>query len=170
MLNAAPYMNHPLPIMMPIYHYWEIPYYWVGTKVYDWVARKHKAVPASHYLSKDEALFQFPMLKSEQLKGAIVYYDGQMNDTRMNLTIVLTATQLGAVAANRVELVSLIKDELGKVRGAHVRDTMTGEEWDVQADAVVNATGAFVDHIRKMDNPDAHELVIPVNSHCCRVR
>lgn len=162
MLNAAPYMNHPLPIMMPLYRWWEVPYYWVGTKVYDWVGRKHKAVPASHHLSKEEALFQFPMLKAENLKGAIVYYDGQMNDTRMNLTIVLTATQYGATAANRVELVNLIKNEAGKVCGAHVRDTITGEEWEVQAETVVNATGCFVDHVRKMDNPQAPELVIPV--------
>lgn len=184
MLNAAPYMNHPLPIMMPIYKWWEVPYYWVGTKVYDWLAGKHKVVPSSHYLSKgeqspfptfffvgyiivnylvDEAMYQFPMLKQEALKGAIVYYDGQMNDTRMALTIILTATQLGAAVANRVELVNLLKDSDGKVRGARVRDHLTNEEWDVRAKTVVNATGCFVDAIRKMDIPEAHELIVPVS-------
>lgn len=107
------------------------------------------------------------MLKSDKLKGAIVYYDGQMNDTRMGLTIMLTATQLGAVAVNRVELVSLIKDANGKTSGARVRDNMTKEEWDVQAKTVVNATGCFVDHIRKMDNPEAEELVVPVGGAAC---
>lgn len=52
----------------------------------------------------DEAIFQFPMLRSEGLKGAIIYYDGQMNDTRMGLIIALTATQHGAAVANRVKV------------------------------------------------------------------
>jgi glycerol-3-phosphate dehydrogenase len=52
----------------------------------------------------DEAMFQFPMLRSEGLKGAIIYYDGQMNDTRMNVTLALTATQHGATVANRVQV------------------------------------------------------------------
>src|SRR3546814_7470148 len=82
----------------------------------------------------------------------------------MSLTIALTATQLGAVATNRVELVNLIKDDAGKTRGARVRDTLTGEEWDVHAEAVVNATGCFVDNIRKMDNPEAIDMVIPVRN------
>lgn len=49
-------------------------------------------------------MFQFPMLRSEGLKGAIIYYDGQMNDTRMNVTLALTATQHGATVANRVQV------------------------------------------------------------------
>ena len=53
---------------------------------------------------RDEAVFQFPMLRAEGLKGAIIYYDGQMNDTRMGLTVALTATQHGAVVANRVKV------------------------------------------------------------------
>ena len=44
------------------------------------------------------------MLRSDGLKGAIVYYDGQMNDTRMGLMIALTATQHGANIANRVKV------------------------------------------------------------------
>ena len=44
------------------------------------------------------------MLRAEGLKGAIIYYDGQMNDTRMGLTVALTASQHGAVVANRVKV------------------------------------------------------------------
>lgn len=39
------------------------------------------------------------------LKGAIIYYDGQMNDARMSLVVALTATQQGACIANRVKVI-----------------------------------------------------------------
>lgn len=51
MLAAAPYMNSPLPIMIPIYKWWELPYFWAGAKAYDLVAAtRQKSVPASHYM------------------------------------------------------------------------------------------------------------------------
>ncbi|DAZ92797.1 TPA: hypothetical protein N0F65_011770 [Lagenidium giganteum] len=160
-LGAAPYMNRPLPIMIPIYTWWEVPYMWAGAKVYDLVAGAKRYVPSSYYINADEASFQFPMLRKEGLKGAVVYYDGQMNDTRMNLSIALTATQNGAAVTNYVHVVSLIKDDEGKIRGAHVRDTLTGEEWDIKAHAVVNATGPFTDGIRQMDDPKKEKICVP---------
>jgi hypothetical protein len=72
MLQAAPFMAHPLPIIIPIYTWWEIPYMWAGAKAYDLVAGSRRAVPESYYINKDEALFQFPMLKPDGLKGACV--------------------------------------------------------------------------------------------------
>lgn len=52
LLNAAPYMAHPVPIMIPIYTWWEIPYMWVGAKFYDFVAGRRRAVPSSYFLPK----------------------------------------------------------------------------------------------------------------------
>uniref|UniRef100_A0AAV1TQ03 Glycerol-3-phosphate dehydrogenase n=1 Tax=Peronospora matthiolae TaxID=2874970 RepID=A0AAV1TQ03_9STRA len=160
-LSAAPYMNRPLPIMIPIYKWWEVPYMWIGAKAYDVVAGSQRFVPSSYYINADEAMFQFPMLRKDGLKGAIVYYDGQMNDTRMNVSIALTATQNGATVANYVKVVQLLKDEEGKVRGARVQNALTGDEWDVKAHAVVNATGPFTDSIRLMDDPKKDKICVP---------
>ena len=70
-------------------------------------------------------------------------HSGQHNDARMNVAIALTAVSLGAVVANHVEVLKLTKNEEGKVNGAYVRDTLTGEEWLIKAKGVINATGAF---------------------------
>lgn len=67
---------------------------WIGTKLYDFIAGKQRAVPRSYFISAEEASFQFPMLNTKNLKGGIVYYDGQHNDSRMNLLIALTAAQV----------------------------------------------------------------------------
>ncbi|XP_046745836.1 glycerol-3-phosphate dehydrogenase, mitochondrial isoform X1 [Diprion similis] len=164
MLHSAPHLAHPLPIMLPVYTWWQIPYYWFGIKMYDIVAGS-KTVKSSYYLSKSNALELFPMLKGDKLTGAIVYYDGQQDDARMNLAIALTAARHGATVANHVSVVNLLKglDIDGKrvLVGARLKDELTGEEWDVKAKAIINATGPFTDHIRKMDDQTVKEICCP---------
>lgn len=87
----------------------------MGIKAYDFVAGDRN-VKSSYYLSKKDALELFPMLKGEKLCGAIVYYDGQQDDARMNLAIALTAARHGAAVCNHVQVTGLIKkkDSSGK--------------------------------------------------------
>ncbi|GAB6028310.1 glycerol-3-phosphate dehydrogenase [Chamberlinius hualienensis] len=164
LLFIAPHLSNPLPIMLPIYTWWQIPYYWFGIKMYDLVAGS-KLVKPSYFLSKSKALELFPMLKKSKLCGALVYYDGQHNDARMNIAIALTAARMGAAIANHAEVTRLIKktDSEGKsvVCGAIVKDTLTGNEFEVRAKCVVNATGPFTDSIRLMDNPKTPKICQP---------
>jgi glycerol-3-phosphate dehydrogenase len=64
-----------LPIMLPVYKYWQVPYYLAGCKLYDILAGKEN-METSYVMSKGKALETFPMLKSDGLVGAVVYYDG----------------------------------------------------------------------------------------------
>nr|CAD7569372.1 unnamed protein product [Timema californicum] len=180
MLQSAPHLSHPLPIMLPVYTYWEIPYFWFGIKMYDLVAGS-KTLKNSYYLSKKDALELFPMLRGDKLRGAIVYYDGQMDDARMNLAVAMTATRHGATVANHVKVLALhkVKEQDGSERlcGARVKDELTGKdeknmhlenrknlarkEWDVHCKCVINATGPFTDSIRKMDNSSIKEICCP---------
>ena len=63
---------------MPIHRWWQVPYYWVGIKVYDLMAGR-QLVKSSYYLNKSTALENFPMLKANKLCGGIVYYDGELD-------------------------------------------------------------------------------------------
>ncbi|TFK52388.1 DAO-domain-containing protein [Heliocybe sulcata] len=159
-LETAPYLSHMLPIMLPIYKYWQVPYYWVGCKMYDVLAGKEN-MESSYLMSKGKALETFPMLKSQGLVGALVYYDGQHNDSRMNTALIMTAVKHGATVANYVEVVELRKDEKGQLCGARVKDNLTGKEWDVKARGIVNATGPFSDTLLKLDNPSHTPIVQP---------
>ncbi|EJF63293.1 DAO-domain-containing protein [Dichomitus squalens LYAD-421 SS1] len=160
-LQTAPYLSHMLPIMLPIYKYWQVPYYWVGCKMYDLLAGKEN-MESSYLMSKGKALEAFPMLKQDGLVGALVYYDGQHNDSRMNIALIMTAVQHGAIVANHVEVTSLDKSSAsGKLQGARVRDTLTGNEWDVKAKGVINATGPFSDALLTMDDPNHKPIVQP---------
>ncbi|KAJ3217230.1 mitochondrial glycerol-3-phosphate dehydrogenase [Dinochytrium kinnereticum] len=171
-LKIAPYLSYQLPIMLPIYQYWKIPYYWAGSKAYDVLAGS-EGLSRSYFLGKRKALEAFPMLKPDKLVGAMVYYDGAHNDSRMNVAIALTAVTHGAVVANHVEVVELLKrprvtnkgtEGLGdeEIYGAVVKDTLSGETWTVRAKGVVNATGPFTDGLRKLDGGvETKEIVAP---------
>ncbi|BFZ61741.1 mitochondrial glycerol-3-phosphate dehydrogenase [Saitoella coloradoensis] len=164
-LHIAPHLSDALPIMIPLYKWWQAPYFWAGTKAYDLLAAASgESMPSSYFLTKKRAMEAFPMLKDKDLVGALVYYDGQHNDARMNVTLALSAVLKGAVVANHVEVTGLQKDSgsaKGKITGATVRDMLTGEEFQVKAKGVINATGPFSDTLRKMDDQETMEIVAP---------
>ncbi|NWI58457.1 GPDM protein, partial [Calyptomena viridis] len=165
LLHSAPHLSAPLPIMLPIYKWWQLPYYWIGIKLYDLVAGSH-CLKSSYVLTKSRALELFPMLRKDRLVGAIVYYDGQHNDARMNLAIALTAARYGAATANYTEVRHLLKSpEPGsgrqRVCGVRCRDLLTGKEFDVRAKCVINATGPFTDSVRKMDDEEVPNICQP---------
>ncbi|VDP05084.1 unnamed protein product [Soboliphyme baturini] len=165
LLKIAPHLASALPLMLPIYSWWQVPYYYIGIKMYDFVAGKRRLKP-SFYISKNKALELFPLLKKESLCGALIYYDGQHNDARMNLSIILTAIRRGSQCLNHAEVVDLLKEHdhltgQNVVRGAKVKDNLTGQVFDIRAKCVINATGSFCDKIRLMDNPKSSLLVVP---------
>ena len=157
LLNIAPHLARPLPLVTPIYNWLDVPYIMTGLKLYDWLAGKANLHP-SRFVDAHEALHRFPMLKKEGLRGGVIYYDGQFDDARMNVAIALTAAREGAAVANHVTVTHLLK-EAGEVRGAGVRDALSGDSWDIPAKVVVNATGPFADAIRRMDDPEAAPML-----------
>jgi glycerol-3-phosphate dehydrogenase len=165
-LDTAPHLSSWLPIMLPLDKWWKAPYYWVGTKCYDMLAGS-EGIETSYFLTKSKALDAFPMLKKTDLVGALVYYDGAHNDSRMNVSLAMTAALYGATVVNHVEVTSLEKDAEGKLCGARVKDLIAekngkkADEFNIRARGIINATGPFTDSIRKMDDQNVKEIVAP---------
>ncbi|CAH8470944.1 unnamed protein product [Heterobilharzia americana] len=178
LIDIAPHLAYPLPIMLPIYKWWQLPYYWAGIKMYDLISGS-QILKASYYLSKSQALERFPLLKRDKLVGGLVYYDGQQEDARMCLSLAITAARYNAAIANYVEAVELIKqspqtksislkstldnapEPMPIVTGARVKDRLTGKEFTINARCVINATGPFTDNIRHMDNKEQPTICQP---------
>lgn len=159
-LEMAPHLTDELRLVTPCYKFHEIPYYYAGLWLYDRIAGQ-AGLSATQILSAKEAEKQFPMLKTEGLKGAIAYSDGEFNDSRMNVGLATTAAAHGAAVANYVEVLGMTKDAAGKITGVEVHDKRTGEKFAIQGKAVINAAGPFIDGIRQMDDPQTPELVVP---------
>ncbi len=157
LLENAPHLSNRLALVTPLYRWRDIPYVFSGLKLYD-ILSGRRNIGHSRLLSRKEALRRFPTLKAEGLKAGVLYYDGQFHDARMALSLALTAAQQGATIINHVAVSELIKQN-GKICGAKLTDTLTGESWQLKAQGVINATGPFTDQIRKMDNPAATEIL-----------
>lgn len=153
LLRIAPHLCHPLPILTPLYNRIDVPYYRTGLKLYDRLSGR-SLLKKSYFVGAKEALQRFPMLRPENLRGGVIYYDGQFDDSRMNTAIALTAAHYGAHVANHVEVTGLLHHKT-KLVGARVRDRFTQSEWEIRAKVVVNATGPFSDAIRKLDDKKA---------------
>ncbi|KAI0010604.1 FAD dependent oxidoreductase-domain-containing protein [Xylariaceae sp. FL0662B] len=167
-LQTAPHLSSWLPIMLPLDKWWKAPYYWAGTKFYDLLAGS-EGIESSYFLTKSKALDAFPMLKQTDLVGALVYYDGAHNDSRMNVSIAMTAAVYGATIVNHAEVTSLMKNENGKLCGATVKDVIperngrSAEDIRVNAKCIINCTGPFTDSIRKLDDQGCKEIVAPAS-------
>ncbi|MCU0494425.1 MAG: FAD-dependent oxidoreductase [Chloroflexaceae bacterium] len=157
MLKNAPHLSHAVWLLTPLYKAWEVPYYFTGLKMYDALAGKVKLEP-SRFVSRKETLERFPTLRPMALKGSVAYQDGQFNDSRYNVEMVLTAVQHGAVVLNYAEVTALHKTN-GRLSGATVCDRLAGKEVEVRAKVIVNTTGPFSDGIRTLDDPNTPPLL-----------
>ena len=159
LVENAPHLAHHLAFIVPIYSWWEGPFYGIGMKIYDRMAGKLGLTPSS-LLSREETIRLIPTIEQNGLQGGVSYYDGQFDDSRLAVNLAQTVFDLGGAAVNYMKVVGLIRrDDL--VCGARVRDEETGAEHEVYARAIINATGVFCDTIRRMDEPGAKTVIAP---------
>src|SRR5258708_1121221 len=157
LLRNASHLAHPLQFVIPAYHYWEIPFYGAGLKLYDALAGK-LSLGKSRILTRDRTIELLPNVETKNLKGGILYLDGQFDDARLAVAILRTLLDQGGYAANYVEVVALTKDG-DKVNGAILRDTESGTEHQIRAKVVINATGIFSDTIRLFADPHLGKII-----------
>jgi glycerol-3-phosphate dehydrogenase len=160
LLQNAPHLVWDLAFVVPNYDWWEAPFYGLGLKLYELLAGKY-GFGSSRMLSREETLEHLPTLKTEGLRGGAVYYDGQFDDARLLIHMVVTAYEQGAALLNYVEATGLTKDAQGFVNGVNARDVETGREFHASAKVVINATGAFSDRLRLLAEPGAAPMIVP---------
>jgi glycerol-3-phosphate dehydrogenase len=156
----APHLVTDLPFVVPNYEWWEAPFYGLGLKLYNLLAGRYGFGP-SQILSREETLARLPTLRTEGLRGGVVYYDGQFDDARLLVNLAQTAAEHGATLLNYVAVTGLTRGADGFVAGALARDAETGVAFSVAASVVVNAAGPFCDAVRRLADPAAAPLVAP---------
>jgi len=101
------------------------------------------------------------MLQGKRLKGGVVYHDGQFDDSRMALALAHSCVEKGGLSLNHFKVIELLKDEKEKINGVKAKEMITGEEFILHANLVINATGVFADDIARMDNPASKPTIKP---------
>ena len=152
MLRNAPFLTGTIEFLTPCFRWFDAAYLEIGLKVYDWIAGRAGLAP-SHFVARAEALRRMPGLNPEGFVGAVAYTDGQFDDARYNIALVETFAEAGGEALNYARVTGFDKGADGKLREAHVEESLSHRRFVVRARAFVNATGPWADTVREMATP-----------------
>jgi glycerol-3-phosphate dehydrogenase len=145
MAITAPHLSHPMPMLIPLTSgtsHLQAAVTTAGLRAGDLLRRTaHTSadlLPKPRRISRAEALTLAPGIRSEGLRGALLSWDGQLeDDARLTLGIARTAASYSACVRTRVRVVE------ASGTSATLRDELTGETRTIEAGAVVNAAGVW---------------------------
>jgi len=155
LMDIAPHLVNPLGFLFPVYtgDRRSLATISAGMMLYDGLSLFRS--PKLHRRLDTEAVAEEePSLKQDGLKGAPLYYDASTDDARLTLETALDAAAFNAVIATHARVTRFLHDESGRVCGAEVEDTLSGELKELTADVIINATGPWTDEIRSMSAPE----------------
>ena len=159
LLKNAPHLVTNKPFLIPSYKWWYKPFYTFGLTIYDLLSGRSRFGTSRPY-SREKTLEKIPTLKKENLRGSILYHDGQFDDARLGINLVQTIIENDGTALNYMKVTKFIKEN-NKISGVVVKDGETRKSYNIKAKAVLNATGVFVDSIIQKDNPKAKNVIKP---------
>jgi len=158
--DNAPHLVRDLAFIVPNYEWWEAPFYGIGLRLYDLLAGKY-GFGSSGNLSREETLDRIPTLRTEGLRGGVVYFDGQFDDARLLINLVRTAFEQGATLINYCRVAAFLRGGDQFLNGVVALDEESGAELEIRARVVINAAGPFSDQVRRLDKPECDPLIAP---------
>lgn len=145
----APHLARPVSFLYPLTGApWERAYVGAGIALYDTLGGSRN-LPGHRHLTRTGALRLAPALRADALRGAIRYYDAQIDDARHTMEIARTAASYGADVVTSARVTGFVR-EGERVVGAHVTDLESGATLTVRAQQVINATGVWTDEVQEL--------------------
>ncbi len=157
LLQNAPHLVHGFPFAIPLYKWWERPFYGIGMALYDLLSGAH-GLQQSRHLGREETIDLVPTVRRQNLRGGVVYHDGQFDDARLAICLARTLADLGGTPLNYMN-VSALAATPGGLATVTATERENGREYVLSSRAVINATGVLCDQVRRMDEPDCPPLI-----------
>lgn len=158
--TVAPHLVHDMPFLIPCRNLWQRFFYGSGLKLYDALAPKNP-FGRSRQVSATEAKQIIPTLSDKRNSGGVLYHDGQFDDSRLLINMVQTAAHHGACVVNYCSTEGFLRNNQSQLRGVIAVDQETLETHHVEAKCVINAAGPFGDEVRRMDDPECEQILMP---------
>lgn len=147
--TLCPHLARPVPFIYPLQRVVDRGYVGLGIGVYD-VMGAGRGVPGHHkHLSRRKTMESFPSGKRSAIRGAVRFYEGQVDDARHTMMISRTAASYGALCVNSTRVIGFLR-EGDRVVGVEARDLETGEEFQIRARQVINAAGVWTDEVQQL--------------------
>ncbi len=159
MLKNAPISTKKIPFILPVFSWWRYYYYGFGLMLYDFLSGKF-SIGKTSFLSKNDVIEKIPEIREKSLKGGILYYDGQFDDSQICISLAKTAISKGATVINHMAFDSFIYEN-GKIIGINALDTIDHKKLEIKTKVVINATGVFADDIMQKDSEKHIPIVSP---------
>ena len=161
LLANAPHLVSPLPFLMPAYGLRERCFYGAGLVAYDLLAGR-AGLGRTRFPGRAATLAACPGLRPEGLVGGVRYWDAQFDDARLAVALARTAIAGGALVLNHCAVRGLAP-AAGRsgIHGVAIEDRETGRRLELPTRCVVNATGVWVDEVRRLDDATVEPLVAP---------
>lgn len=159
LLRIAPHLVRPLEFVFPVHVGDRVPRWKLslGVLAYDAFAG-FRNVGRARFPGKQGILQLEPLLREKGLTGGVTYFDAQCDDARLVLANLRSAMAHGARVTTRTAAVAPVLDD-GRIAGMEVEDRESGQRGAIRARVVVNATGAWADELRKLEDPSADRVL-----------
>jgi glycerol-3-phosphate dehydrogenase len=140
LLEIAPHLVEPLPMLIPFYSWWSRQFYGTGLWLYDLLAGAHN-IGRRKYLSRDDVRRIEPQFNVEGLHSAAIYFDCRVHSARGVLENIFDAARAGAIAANYTE--AGMPERRGDGFVLECADALSGDRFAVKARRLVDARGPW---------------------------
>ena len=147
--TLCPHLARSVPFIYPLEKVIDRSYVGLGIGVYDGMGAGRGVTGHHKHLSRKKTLESFPSGKRSAIRGAIKFYEGQVDDARHTMMISRTAAGYGALCVNSTRVTGFVRQG-DRVVGVQVTDLETGHEFTIRARQVINAAGVWTDEVQQM--------------------
>ena len=159
LIKNASHIVKQIGFIIPVYKYWSMFYYWIGLKLYDLISGNY-IFSKSKIIDSKTALDYIPNLNKNKLKGGVIYFDGQFNDSRLGIDLAITSLEFNSVMLNYMSVDNFLKEN-NKISGVKVFDSIGDKYYNIKAKSVINCTGVFSQSIINLDSIQQESLIKP---------
>lgn len=159
LLRNAPHVCKKLAFVMPTYHWYDKLYYGLGLWLYEFLSSK-LSLGETKFLTKKKTLEYLPNINAKGLRGGVLYYDGQFDDSRLAVNLAQTAIEQQAIVINYLGVTNFIKEN-NLITGVITKDSFSGESYRLKAKAIINATGVFADELLTLAEGFTSKTIAP---------
>lgn len=159
LLRNAPHVCKKLAFVMPTYHWYDKLYYGLGLWLYEFLSSK-LSLGETKFLTKKKTLEYLPNINAKGLRGGVLYYDGQFDDSRLAVNLAQTAIEQQAIVINYLGVTNFIKEN-NLITGVIAKDSFSDESYQLRAKAIINATGVFADELLTLAEGVTSKTIAP---------